>query len=107
MLMCRNGVRSPATAHLELILARNVNDSKNNFYRYIGSKRKRRENVSPQLSRARDLVTKDTGESEVLGTFTSAFPAKVCLQESWASDLSKNDLLLVGKVGRRKRLGIF
>lgn len=66
--VCRDGVRT-ARAHLELLLARNVKDSKNSFYKCISSRRKRRENVGPQLNRAGGLVTKDTEETKVLGTF--------------------------------------
>lgn len=45
--MCRDGIRK-AEALAELNLVRDAKNNKNNkFYRYIGHKRKTKENISP------------------------------------------------------------
>lgn len=99
MSVSRGGVRSPARAHLELILARKVNDSENNFYRYTSSKWKRRENVSPQLNKVGNLVTRDTEESEVLVPSPQPLLQRFAFRnhgpETTGNFWSKNDLLLV------------
>ena len=57
---CRDATRK-AKARLELNLARtDVKDSRKGFFKYIGSKRKRRENAGPLLNEVGALVTEDT-----------------------------------------------
>ena len=79
---------------MELNLARDVEDNKNGFYKYIGDKRKARENVGPLLNGAGDLATKDMGKVGILNAFfPSVFPGKTSLQESQRAG---------GKAGARK-----
>lgn len=83
----RNEVRK-VKAHLELSLVRDFKGIKKGFYKYIGNKRKTRENVSPLLNGARDLVTKDMEKAEVLNAFlTSVVISKINLQESQAPEI--------------------
>lgn len=42
---------------MKLNLARDIKDNKKGFYRYVGDKRKVKENVGPLLNKMRDLVT--------------------------------------------------
>ncbi|KFW09032.1 hypothetical protein N327_00801, partial [Fulmarus glacialis] len=53
----------------ELHLAGDVKGNKKSFYRYIGDKRKARENVGPLRNKTGDLVTRDMGKVEVLNDF--------------------------------------
>lgn len=67
---------------LELNSARDLKDSKKDFFRYINSKRKTRENVGPLLNEVGVLVTEDTGKAELLNVFfESVFTAKASPQE--------------------------
>ncbi|KAK4811992.1 hypothetical protein QYF61_022988 [Mycteria americana] len=50
--------------YLELDLARDVKDNKKGFFKYIGDKRKARENVGLLLNKAGDLVTQDMEKAE-------------------------------------------
>ncbi|KAK4806903.1 LOW QUALITY PROTEIN: hypothetical protein QYF61_012624 [Mycteria americana] len=61
--MCRDGIRK-AKAQLELNLARDVKNNKKGFYRYIGQKRKIKENVH---------------------THTRAKPLLIIFEKSWQS----------------------
>lgn len=67
---------------LELNSARDLKDSKKDFFRYINSKRKTRENVGPLLNEVGVLVTEDTGKAGLLNVFfESVFTAKASPQE--------------------------
>ena len=85
---------------MELNLARDVKDNKKGFCKYIGDKRKTRENVGPLLNEAGDLVTQDMEKAEVLNAFfASVFTSKTGLQESLAPETrgkgcSKEDVFL-------------
>ena len=46
-----------AKALIELTLARDIKGNKKSFYRYVGDKRKTRENVGPFWKETGDLVT--------------------------------------------------
>ncbi|GAB0208674.1 hypothetical protein GRJ2_003333100 [Grus japonensis] len=97
---CRDEVRK-AKAYQELNLERDVKGNKKDFSKYIGDKRKARENVGPLLNEAGDLVTQDMEKAEVLNTvFASVFTSKTSLQESQVpetrqKDWSKEDVSLV------------
>ena len=86
---------------MELNLARDVKDNKKGFYKYIGNKRKTRENVGPLLNKTRDLVTQDIEQAEVLTAFfVSVFTSKTGLQgsqvpETKGKDWSQKDVPLV------------
>ncbi|KAK4814166.1 hypothetical protein QYF61_009984 [Mycteria americana] len=72
----RDQVRK-AKALIELNLARDVKGNKKTFYRYVGNKRKTRENVGPLWKEAGDLVTQDMEKAEVLNDFfASVFTGK-------------------------------
>ncbi|GAB0185935.1 mitochondrial enolase superfamily member 1 [Grus japonensis] len=78
----RDEVRK-AEAQLELDLAWDVKDNKKGFYKYIGDKRKTRENVGPLLNEMGDLVTLNMEKAELLNAFfASVFTSKTELQES-------------------------
>ncbi|KAK4818694.1 hypothetical protein QYF61_017915 [Mycteria americana] len=64
----RDQVRK-AKALLELNLARDLKGNKKSFYRYVGDKRKTRENVGPLQKETGDLVTWDMEKAEVLNDF--------------------------------------
>lgn len=53
--MCRNGMKK-AKAQLELNFARDTKNNKNIFYRYVGQKRKIKDNVHPTINE-KELVT--------------------------------------------------
>jgi len=55
-----------------LSLAREVKDNKKTFYRYIGDKRKTRENVDAIQKEKGDLFTWDTEKAEVLYDFVAS-----------------------------------
>jgi len=68
---------------LELNQARDVNDNKKVFFKYISRKRMTGENVGPLLNGAGALVTKNMEKTELLNTiFASVFTAKVSPQKS-------------------------
>ncbi|KAK4810492.1 hypothetical protein QYF61_004272 [Mycteria americana] len=68
---------------MELNLARDVKGNKKGFCKYIGDKRKTRENVGPLLNGTGDLVTQDMEKADVLNAFfASVFTRKTSLQES-------------------------
>jgi len=56
---CR-GVNKITKGHLELNLARNMEDKQKGFYKYISSKRKTWENISLLLNEEADLLRKNT-----------------------------------------------
>ncbi|KFP65777.1 hypothetical protein N322_00654, partial [Cariama cristata] len=75
--LCRDGVRK-AKARLEMNLAREVENNKKGFYRYVNQKRKIKENVPPFMSRAGELVVTDEEKAEVLSSFfTLVFTGKL------------------------------
>ncbi|GAB0204162.1 mitochondrial enolase superfamily member 1 [Grus japonensis] len=90
-----------AKAHLELKLARDVKDNKKGFFKYIGSKRKTRENLGPLLNEVGALVMEDIEKVELLNAFFASFlTAKAIPQESQTMEvgesvLRKEDLPLV------------
>ena len=63
--VCRD-VRTKAKAHLELNLARDVNDDKKGFFKYNSRKRKTGENFGLLLNRTCALVTKDMEKTELI-----------------------------------------
>ncbi|KGL75094.1 hypothetical protein N309_08010, partial [Tinamus guttatus] len=65
---CRDATRK-AKARLECNLARDVKNNKKNFFKYINSKRKIRENVGPLVNGMRTLVTNNTEKAELLNAF--------------------------------------
>ncbi|KAK4826209.1 hypothetical protein QYF61_006153 [Mycteria americana] len=66
-----------AKALIQLNLARDSKGNKESFYRYIGGKRKTRENVVPLQKETGDLVTRDMEKAEILNDFfASVFPGK-------------------------------
>lgn len=78
---------------MELNLARDTMNKSNEkgFCRYISHKRKTRENASPLLNGAGNLVTGNMEECELLNTFvTSVSIGKTDLQESQAHWTSRN-----------------
>ncbi|PKU39453.1 rna-directed dna polymerase from mobile element jockey- hypothetical protein [Limosa lapponica baueri] len=71
-----------AKASLELKLARGVKVKKTGFFKYIGGKRKMRENVSPLLNETGAMVTEDAEKAELLNAFfASVFTAQGSPQE--------------------------
>lgn len=78
--MCRVTVRKDNT-QLELSLSRDV---KGNLisYKYIGDKRKTKENMGLLFNGAGSMVTKDVEKAEVLNvTFVLVFTRKTSVQE--------------------------
>ncbi|KAK4821892.1 hypothetical protein QYF61_004408 [Mycteria americana] len=67
---------SPSTTLIRN-LERDVKGNKKSFYRYVGDKRKTRENVGPLQKETGDLVTQDMEQAEVLNDFfASVFTGK-------------------------------
>ncbi|GAB0203755.1 mitochondrial enolase superfamily member 1 [Grus japonensis] len=108
--VCGDATRK-AKAHLELKLARDVKGNKKDFFKYISSKRKTRENVGPLLNEVGALVMEDTEKAELLNAaFASVFTAKVGPQETQTLEvgekvLRKEDLPLVEEDWVREHLG--
>ena len=74
--VAREQVRK-AKALIELNLARDIKGNKKSFYRYIGDKRKTRENVGPLWKEMGHMVTQDMEKAEVLSdVFVSVFTGK-------------------------------
>ncbi|CAM4548919.1 unnamed protein product [Lepidochelys olivacea] len=70
-----------AKSHLELQLARDVKSNKKGFFRYVGNKKKAKENVGPLLNEGGNLVTEDVEKANVLNAFfASVFTNKVSSQ---------------------------
>jgi len=81
---CRDATRK-AKVHLELNLARDVNDNKKGFFKYISSKWKSRENVGPLLNEVSALVTEDAEKAELVNaTFASVFSLQC---QGWPSGI--------------------
>jgi len=60
-----------AKVHLELNLARSVKDNKKDFFKYISTKRKTRDNARPLLNEVGDLVMEDTEKALIPNAFSS------------------------------------
>lgn len=58
---------------MELNLARDAKDKKTGSYRYVGDKRKSKENVGPLLNEMEGLVTWDMEKAEVLNAAFACF----------------------------------
>ena len=54
---------------MELNLARDANNNKKGFHRYISQKRKVKESVPPMVSKTGKQVTTDEEKAEVLNNF--------------------------------------
>lgn len=52
-----------AKAHLVLNLVREIKDKKKDFFKYVSSKRKTRENVGPLLNETDAALTEDTEQA--------------------------------------------
>ncbi|KFW65086.1 hypothetical protein AS28_14346, partial [Pygoscelis adeliae] len=74
----RDQVRK-AKALTELNLAGDIKGNKKGFYRYVGDKRKIRENVGPLQREMGDLVTRDMGKAEVFNDFFASVFTSKCL----------------------------
>lgn len=66
--MCSNTARKN-NAFLGLNLARDVKENKDDFYKYMNSRRITKENVAPLLNGAGIMVRKDTEKDKVLIAF--------------------------------------
>ncbi|PKU48938.1 forkhead box protein o3 [Limosa lapponica baueri] len=74
--VCRDEMRK-AKDSLELNLARGVKVNKKGFFKYIGGKRKTRENVGLLLNETDVMVTEDAEKAELLNAFfASVFTAQ-------------------------------
>jgi len=97
--VCREAMRK-AKVHLELNLTRDVEDKKD-FFKYISSKWKTRENVGPLLKQVGAQVTEDAEKVEFLNAFfASVFTVKAGPQASQSLEprekaWKKEDLPLV------------
>jgi len=81
---CKEAMRK-AKANLELNLARDDKDNTKGFFRYIGSKRKTRDNVGPLANEVSALLMEDAEKAELLNAFFAyVFRAKAVPQESQA-----------------------
>ncbi|KAK4811145.1 LOW QUALITY PROTEIN: hypothetical protein QYF61_019776 [Mycteria americana] len=78
---CTDGIRK-AKAQLELSLARDAKNNKKGFYRYVGQKRKIKENVPPLVNKTGELVTTDMEKAEVLNNFLPQFSMVISLPTS-------------------------
>ena len=58
-----------AKVHLDLKLARDIKNNKKDFFNYVSSKRKARDNMGPLLNEAGVLVTEDAEKAELLKAF--------------------------------------
>ena len=75
---------------MELFLAKEVKNNKKGFFKYVNSKRKTRENVSPLLNEEGVWVIGDAEKVEILNTFfVSVFTAKTPPWESWTLEVSE------------------
>jgi len=54
---------------LELNFARDANNNKKGFYRYVSQKKKVKESLTPMMNKNGDLVSTDEEKTKVLNTF--------------------------------------
>ncbi|PKU33295.1 rna-directed dna polymerase from mobile element jockey-like [Limosa lapponica baueri] len=107
--VCRDEMRK-AKASLELNLARDVKVNKKGFFKYIGGKRNRRENVGLLLNETGAMVTEDAEKVKLLNAFfASVFTAQASPQESQALEetekvWTKEDFPLVEEDQVREQL---
>lgn len=78
---------------VQLHVPRDVKDSKKGLYKYIGDKRKTRENVGPLLNEMWDLITQDIKKAEVLNLASQECQVPDTRGEGW----SKEDVPLFWK----------
>jgi len=87
----------------EINLARDIKGNKKSFYRYIGDKRKAKDNVGSLWKETGDLVTWDMEKAEVLNDFfASVFTGKcsshtVQVAEGKGRDWENKELPTVGE----------
>ncbi|PKU41029.1 rna-directed dna polymerase from mobile element jockey-like [Limosa lapponica baueri] len=99
-----------AKTSLELNLTSDVKVNKKGFFKYIGGKKKTRENVGPLLNETGDMVTEDAEKAELLNAFfASVFTAKASPQESQTLEVTekvwmKEDFPLVEEDQVREQL---
>ncbi|KAK4823706.1 hypothetical protein QYF61_005772 [Mycteria americana] len=88
-----------AKALIELNLARDVKGNKKSFYRYVGDKRKTRENVGPLWKETGDLVTWDMEKAESSLPSAQATPQKAVgkVAEGKGRDWENEELPTVGE----------
>ena len=72
-----------AKALIELNLARDVKGNKKSFYRYVGDKRKTRENVGPLWKETGDLVSQDMVLNDF---FASVFTSKYSIHTAQVTE---------------------
>ena len=73
---CRDGIRK-TKAENKLRLARNFKSNKRAFFRYVDSKRQRKETVAQLLGMDGKMITNDIENAEVLNSnFSSVFSEK-------------------------------
>jgi len=82
-----------AKAQLEFSLATAVKDNKKHFSKYIGNKRRAKENLHPLLDARGNIVRKDTEKTEVLNAFfASVFNSKTsCCPGTQPHELEDRD----------------
>ncbi|XP_068856794.1 uncharacterized protein [Aphelocoma coerulescens] len=106
----RNETRK-AKAHLELNLGKDVKDFKMGFFKYIGNKRKTKDNMDPLLNGGETLVTEDAEKAELLNAFFAlAFTDKTSPQGSLAQEIRvkeswKEDFPFIKEDWVREHLG--
>jgi len=72
---CRDATKK-FKSHVELYLAKEVEDNRKGFFKYTNNKRKTRENMNLLLNEVGTLVTEDTEKVDLLNTlFSSVFIA--------------------------------
>jgi len=72
--------------------AKDANNNKKGFYRYVSQKRKVKESVTPLMSKTGELVTMDKEKAEVLNNiFASVFTGNLSPCPSPADGLQDGD----------------
>lgn len=94
---CEEGLRK-AEAQLEMNFSRDMEKTKKDFFRYIGQKKKMKENVPSPMSKTGHLATTDIEKAEALSTFVASIFTSKCsshtaqFRESKGSDWQNEDL---------------
>lgn len=70
-----------AKAHLVLNLVREIKDKKKDFFKYVSSKRKTRENVGPLLNETDAALTEDTEQAVTECFFCCSLYCSCCPSE--------------------------